>query len=190
MTDANIHDDLLRSLTGDGVAYGRVVKETQAFALRLARRLLGPSDEAEDVVQEAFIRVWNNLSRFDEHQKFTTWLYTIVSNLCMDHLRARRRQEARFVRLDPAAELGDPASASGERGSAQELATIVARIAQRLPPQQQLVFTLRDIEDLSVDEVMRITSLSARTIKANLYYARRAVREALKTELHITGSES
>ncbi len=89
----------------------------------------------------------------------------------------------------PPTELGDPASASGEGGSAQELATIVARIAQHLPPQQQLVFTLRDIEDLSVDEVMRITSLSARTIKANLYYARRTVREALKTEFHITGSE-
>jgi DNA-directed RNA polymerase specialized sigma24 family protein len=89
--------------------------------------------------------------------------------------------------MDPATELGDPASAPGEGGSTQELAAIVARIAQHLPPQQQLVFTLRDIEDLSVDEVTRITSLSARTIKANLYSARRTVREALKTEFHITG---
>jgi RNA polymerase sigma-70 factor, ECF subfamily len=187
MSDANIHDDIVRSKSGDMVAYGRVVRETQAFALRLAHRLLGRTEEAEDVVQEAFIRVWNNLMKFDEHQKFTTWLYTIVSNLCMDHLRARQRQETRFVRMDPAAETGDPASPAGDAWSTNELAGIVVRIAQQLPPQQRLVFTLRDIEDLSVEEVGAITCLPARTIKANLYYARRAVRESLKTAYHITG---
>ena len=185
MTDANIYDDLLLSMAGDMVAYGRVVRGTQAYALRLARRLLGQTEEAQDVVQEAFIRVWNNLSRFDKDQKFSTWLYTIVSNLCMDRLRARQRQEARFVKMDT--DSGVLASSSGEELATKELAEIVVRIARQLPPQQQLVFTLRDIEDLSVDEVVRITRLSASKIKANLYYARRAVREALRTEFHITG---
>ncbi len=185
MTSPSIYDDILRSKSGDTVAYGRIVRATRSYALRLAYRLLGRKEEAEDIAQEAFIRIWNNLSRFDHQKKFTTWLYTIVSNLCMDRLRARQREEARFERMNPGS--ADAASADVVDLSAKELAEIVVSIARRLPPQQRLVFTLRDIEDLSVGEVEAITRLPARIVKANLYYARRAVRELLRSEFHITG---
>ena len=94
------HDLLLRSKQGDMDAFRLVVEHYQGYASSLAIRMLCDTDEADDVVQDAFIRVWRHLSNYDTGSKFTTWLYTIVTNLCFDHLRARKRSREVFVPAD------------------------------------------------------------------------------------------
>ncbi len=190
MTDTSVDDDIAKSKAGDAVAFGRVMLATQHNAFQLAFRLLCNEDDAKDVVQESFIRAWNNLGRFDVQRKFTTWLFRIVSNACLDHLRARRRRSDRFV-PENAADGGSQTTgddSATDRASNADLARLIAGLTHRLPPRQRLVFTLRDLQDLSVEEVAEVTGLSPDTIKANLYHARRTIRKYLESVYDVTGA--
>jgi len=188
-TDTTVQDDIEKSRMGDTAAFARVFQSSNGFAFRLAFRLLCDEDEAKDVVQESFIRVWRNLDRYDRQQKFTTWLYAIVSNLCLDRLRAKRRWMARFVRENPDNGIDNLPVEAGpdEQYSNHDLARIIRNLTQMLPPKQRLVFTLRDLEDLSVEEVADVTKMSAGAIKVNLYHARRTIRETLEKNHMIEG---
>lgn len=165
-----------RGATGDMRAFEQLVRETQPLAYGLAFRMLGDGAEAEDAVQEAFLRVWNHLARFDGRSAFTTWLYTIVSRQCLDRLRARKRRGGAHDSIDDldAGELSCESPLAGIEN--RELATLAATMAGRLSPTQRLVFTLRDLEDLPVGTVCEITGLSEGSVKTNLCYARRALR--------------
>lgn len=176
---------LARVRTGDMAGFGELVRMHQPYAFRLAVRILCSEDEAEDVVQEAFVRVWRNIDRYDPSVRFTTWLYRIVTNLCLDHLRGRKRHRALGDRGksddDPPAD--HPCGEDIEHAaSTADLVRIVRAIAGDLPETQRLVFTLRDLQDLSIDEVRQITGLSEASIKTNLHYARRALRARMESE--------
>ena len=184
VTDSTIQDDILRSREGDQRAFRRVVLSYQAFAFRLAFRLLADEDEAKDVVQECFIRIWYGISRFDPTKKFTTWMYRIVSNLCIDRLRSRRRYSGWFRRTAEHEERQEPSMSISpdEQYSNAQLALLIRTLSDRLPPKEKLVFALRDLEDMAVDEVAAITGMSSDDIKANLFHARRAIRRTLERE--------
>ncbi len=177
---------------GDSHAFARLVRSNQDYAFALAFRMLTDQDEARDVVQEAFIRVWKNIGRYEPTQKFTTWLYAIVSRLCLDRLRSRSRP-TRFFRMggreDPLPELADTTDPETLLTN-REIGTIIARLSQELSPTQRLVFTLRDLQECTVKEVCDITGLSEGSVKANLSYARRNIRHWLVQQYQITGSES
>ncbi len=177
---------------GDMAAFEQLVGMHQPFAYRLAVRLLCSEAEAEDAVQEAFVRVWRNIRRYDPAVLFTTWLYRIVTNLCLDQLRRRKRQRA-FVNSGPS-DVGAGADPPGDLNiedavSTADLVRIVKAIAGSLPETQRLVFLLRDVQDLSIQEVRQITGLSEASIKTNLHYARRAVRERMGSEYGIRGNQ-
>lgn len=171
-----------RVRAGDMAAFGDLVRIHQPFAFRLAVRLLCSEDDAEDAVQEAFVRVWRNIDRYDPAARFTTWLYRIVTNLCLDRLRKRKRE--RHVSDSPGTEgEGQACDLDIEHAaSTADLVRIIRRIAGDLPETQRLVFTLRDLHDLSIEEVRRITGLSEASIKTNLHYARRALRTRMEAE--------
>jgi RNA polymerase sigma-70 factor (ECF subfamily) len=190
MTETSNREDIVKSKAGDMDAFARVVRMSHGYAFRLAFHLLCDEEESKDVVQESFIRVWKNLDRYDVHQKFTTWLYAIVSNLCLDRLRSQRRWRARFVRENP--DNRSPDSPDGplldDQYSNEELASIIRGLTHLLPPKQKLVFALRDLEDLTLEEVAEITTMAVGTVKVNLHYARRTIREYLKTHYHVEGA--
>ena len=173
---------ILCSSKGDRAAFERLVRAHQAYAYALAVRLLANEDEAREAVQESFVRVWTNLSRFDLRATFTTWLYTIVTNHCTDRLRHRNRHRQRFVpgeqeELDRAAGDTDPESEL----TTQDLCRVIRLLAGDLPRAQRLVFTLRDIQDMTMGEVETVTGMSQGSIRVNLHYARRRIRELLST---------
>ncbi|MFC2145837.1 RNA polymerase sigma factor [Acidobacteriota bacterium] len=87
-----IRDILLASQNGDTRAFEKLVETYQGYAFSLARRFLGNEEDAQDVVQEAFIRVWKHLPAFDYRCKFTTWMYRIVTNLCLDRVKSLKVQ--------------------------------------------------------------------------------------------------
>jgi RNA polymerase sigma-70 factor (ECF subfamily) len=179
-------ETLERIRSGDTMAFAALVRDYQACAYALAARLLWREDEAEDVVQEAFVRVWQNIHRYDPSVRFTTWLYRIVTNLCIDHLRARKRRIPNWsTNTDDEPESAGPDPL--EQASRGDLLAIIKSLAEQLPSTQRLVFLLRDLQDLSIDEVAQITGLSEASIKTNLHYARRRLRDQLSREYGIEG---
>lgn len=181
-----------RSADGDTAAFALLVREFYPKAHGLSVRLLGSPSDADDVAQEAFIRVWTHLSSFDPTTRFGTWLYTIVTNLCMDHLRRRARRFRFGLRRSDEENLPDPADPLTPElvTVGNDLAALVNRIAAELPATQRLVFTLRDLEDLSIDEVTAITGLSSESVRTNLHYARRRIRNRLERDYEVKGAVS
>jgi RNA polymerase sigma-70 factor, ECF subfamily len=177
-----VHEDIVsRSQVRDPAAFEELVRNYQPYAFSLAMKFLCDEAEASDVVQESFLRVWKHIDRYDPNQKFTTWLYKIVSNLCVDRFRSIKRRRSIFLSRDrdPIMEdLPDERDWATLR-SHEQLADIIRTLSNQLTRTQKLVFTLRDLQDLTVDEVVEITGLSIGSVKTNLHYARKAIREKL-----------
>jgi RNA polymerase sigma-70 factor (ECF subfamily) len=185
-------DDIIRQCkAGDSRAFAHLVRSHQAYAFTLAFRMLSDEDEASDIVQESFIRVWKNMNRYDPSQKFTTWLYAIVSRLCLDRIQSLARFRKLFRREDDTTGLEWPYDPTDPEKvlTNREIATIIEQLAGDLSPTQRLVFTLRDLQQCTIEEVCEITGLSNGSVKTNLSYARRRIRHRLVQQYDITGSQ-
>jgi len=167
------------SKRGDTKAFEKIVTEFQPHVFRLAFRLLCDEEEAKDTVQETFIKVWRNLYRFKDNFRFSTWIYKITQNICYDKLRTYKRK---LVNTEKKA-LFDINISSSEDIEKQiinkELGEYILYFTKNLTPKQKIVFTLRDIEGLDVEEVEKITGLSSEKIKSNLYLARNKIKEQI-----------
>ena len=179
-------DELVgQGLSGDLHAFRSLVEAFEKYAYVLSYRLLGDNDEAKDAVQDAFIRVWHHRGSYRTTIKFTTWIYTIVTNLCYDRLRERKRRglvPIEAVLLAPSR--GCAADEDPERSySNKETAALVEEASRFLSPRQKTVFILRDMEGLSVREVADVLRISESSVKTNLVYARKFLRSKLQAVL-------
>lgn len=167
---------------GDLSAYRAVVEEYQGYAYAVAFRTICDEEDAKDIVQETFIRVWNNLNKYNSTVKFTTWLYTIVTNLCYDKLRSKKRTQA--VLLNEADIFMIASTDINENPEKlltnNELASIIEKFTEELPPKQKMIFVLRDLQGLNIQEVCEILHLSKSSVKTNLVYARKYLRQKLE----------
>ncbi len=181
MTEIAVHDLIEKCVERDGSAFEQLVLRHQSYAYALAFRFLSDEDDANDIVQEAFIRVWKHIDHFDTRKKFTTWLYSIVTHLALDRLRSLRRKQRVFVSSGEDTQIEEISDGqdSFEVHSNQELAGMVRMLTKELPLKQRLVFTLRDLQDLPVEEVAEIANMSVGSVKTSLHYARRTIRERL-----------
>lgn len=178
----NISDLIGQCKQNNEQAFRKLVETHQAMVYSLAFRIVCNEEEAKDIVQETFIRVWKHIHRYDSELKFTTWLFKIATNICYDKLRVRKRQNGMTavdsIKIWPV----DYPSAENIEASAinSELARIIVVLTDKLTPKQRLVFTLRDLEGLEVEEVQTITGMTAEKIKSNLYLARQYIRYELE----------
>lgn len=172
-------------MNGDSSAFRAVMEEYQSYAFAIAFRFLCDEEDAKDVVQESFIGVWRNFPQYDARIKFTTWLYSIVTNRCYDKLRSRRTRNTTSVdNAGPSLLASLVSDQDPEREYANaELARLIDRLTGKLPPKQKMVFVLRDLQGLSIAEVCGILQISEASVKTNLVYARRHLREILKPYL-------
>jgi RNA polymerase sigma-70 factor (ECF subfamily) len=158
------------------------VERYQGRAFGLALRVLRDEEQARDVVQDAFLKAYGSLGRFEGRSGFYTWLYRIVMNLCLDRKR-RERSEGR-VPWDEEAEREaerDPAAEPGP-ALALERAELRAQLAQAiaaLPPDARRTLELREIDGLSYQEIAACLGVPKGTVMSRLHHARRRVREAL-----------
>lgn len=172
-------DILIRCQRGDKAAFRSVVEAHQRMVFSLSLKMVCDEDEAKDIVQETFIRVWQNIGEYDPGRPFATWLYTIATRLCMDHLKGRKR----IVPLpdDESVLRQFAANADSQRTlENSEWVAIVRQLTEGLSEKQRLVFTLCQLEGLSSQEVTQITDLDASQVKSNLYVARQTIRKQLK----------
>jgi len=167
---------------GNSVAFGHLVERHQPYIIRIVSRFLFCEEDSREVVQDTFIRIWKHLDDYDGHCRFTTWIYTIAFNLCLDKTKAlKRRREDRIplnyeTRADAQVEIMDQITNPDH----VLLGNMIRSLALKLSKVQRLVFVLRDIQDLPVEEVCQITGFDAGKVKSNLYYARKYIREKLE----------
>jgi RNA polymerase sigma-70 factor (ECF subfamily) len=169
-----------KAVAGDMQAFRRLVERHQSFAYRIAYRFVGAVTDAEDITQESFVRLWRNLEHYRPEVKLTTWLYRIVANLCLDFLKSRyNRNVKRSVNL--ADHRGVFSQSEADQDILHgELNMALEAIAEDLSPKQKVVFVLRDLQGLSMEEIETILSMSAGKVKSNLYYARKRIAERLE----------
>ncbi len=166
----------------DHKAFEKLVEHYQSYAFSLSFKLVCNDEDAKDIVQESFIRVWQHIHKFNINTKFTTWLYKIVFNLSLDKLKANKRRKYVAVDTEHVTILFDKlVDADTETDIAnKDLAMLISSLANELTPKQKAVFILRDLQGAEMDEISEITSMSKGTVKSNLYYARLNIREKLK----------
>ena len=172
-------DILMQCQRGDKEAFRWVVKTYQQMVFSLALKMLCDEEEAKDVVQETFIRVWQNIEEYDSRRSFVTWLYTITTRLCLDRLKGMRQI---VPLLDKDSALREFASNTDNQRIIEnrEWVAIVRRLTNGLSEKQRLVFTLCQLEGLSSQETEQITGMDAKQVKSNLYVARQTIRKQLK----------
>lgn len=179
-----------RSLEGDLGAFRQLMDSQKEYAFILARRLLHDEEDAQDVVQEAFIRIWKNLAKYREEVKFTTWLYKIVVNLCYDRIKMESRRNNVFGYLTGLISHKEVAESRDLEAEAEkrDLSEYILSVAKKLPPMENLVFHLRDLQDFSINEIADLAGISVGSVKTNLCYARRRIREAVTRMQESEGS--
>jgi len=172
---------ITHSIHGDTVSFRKLVELHQQYAYAAAFKLLCNDYEAEEIVQEAFIRVWKHLKDFKQDMRFGTWLYKIVVNLCYDKIKANKVRNNRVhCDLENSVILNQASSENIENNLINhDLAKIISFLTGELTPKQKLVFTLTELEDLSVEEITVITGMSPGKIKSNLYCARQTIKDKL-----------
>jgi len=181
MPDLSSHEIIIKAMAGDVAAFRKVVEQHQSFAYAVAFRFTGHEEEAEDIVQEAFVRLWKNLKTYRQEVKLTTWLYRIIANLCLDFLKSRRGKEKRNREdLSKGYVIADHSTPEHEYQQT-ELMIAIHLAAEELTPKQKAVFILRDLEGLSVEEVTGILSMTAGNVKSNLFHARQKMADKLKS---------
>jgi RNA polymerase sigma-70 factor (ECF subfamily) len=158
-----------RHLAGDPQAFGALVDRYQLRLLNFVNRTIGDRERAEDLVQEVFIRVFRHLHRFDRTKKFSTWIYTIASNLAKNELRSRSRNP--LVRHGPV-DFEDAAARPEDLFRRSHLAEGVAQCVGQLPRALRDVFVLRELEGKTYQDIAAITGCNLGTVKSRLSRAR------------------
>ncbi len=177
MTEMDKHV-LQRAQSGDRTAFGTIMNQYQSYAYRVAYGMLLHAEDASDVVQESFIRLWKHLPKYDPKVRFTTWLYQIVVNLCRDALRKRKKQWLHRSVDSDESQFEIPSGSNLEKQYAdQDLIHRLVDAMQTLPFKQRMVFVLRDLEDLTISEIAGQLKISTDSVKSHLYLARKWIRE-------------
>jgi RNA polymerase sigma-70 factor (ECF subfamily) len=175
--------------SGNRTAFRTIVEQHQGFVYAVAFRFVNDSSDAEDLTQEVFIRLWKGLHTYRDEVKFTTWLYRIVANRCLDFLKSRHgRQRKNKVDVTSGQFVQDHSTPEKEL-QYTELMRAIHQTAEKLTPKQRAVFILRDLEGLSSEEVSEALEMSLGNVKSNLFYARQKMSEKLKTLYQTTDKQ-
>ncbi len=173
--------DLIRKAqAGDLRAFETLVQERRAQVFRIARQILGEDEEAKDVAQLVFIRLWQSLDRYREGGSFGAYLHRITVNLALDFARRRGLRERQGeAGGELPEEAGTPRSAGGEMEPG-EIQRIFALLSRRLAPRQKAAFVLREIEGMTTEEVAEILGMRASTVRNHVHAARKILQEGLR----------
>jgi RNA polymerase sigma-70 factor, ECF subfamily len=179
------------ALQRDGEAFREIMQRQNRRLYRVARSVVHDDSEAEDVVQEAYVLAFTNLAKFRAESSLATWLTRITLNEAMGRLR-RRRPTVDVLTLDSST--GDGAQVipfptmisneDPERNAAQrEIRGLIERAVDELPEIFRVVFVMRDVEEMSIEETAAFLSLRPETVKTRLHRARKLLRQALDAKL-------
>lgn len=169
------------AIQGDQYAFGQLVEHYQNAVFNLAYRMLGEPQEAEDAAQEAFLRAYANLGRYDPNRSFKTWLLSITSNHCIDRLRKRRLT---WLSIDDDKMPPHPSLVSKEQGPEDaymdgERSAAMQELLAQIPPDYRAVVVLRYWYDMSYAEIAQTLETTESAIKSRLFRARQTLGKLL-----------
>ena len=169
-------DVINQCLGGDIGAFEVLVERYKKLVFNTAYRMMGNREEAEDVTQEAFIRIYNSLSRYNPEFKFSTWALKITTNLCLDYLRKRKGET---LPIEEQFNLCDDGLTPEEEYMRKENQKMVLEAINKLPDKYKEFIILFHQRNLSYQEIMDITGESLTIVKNRLYRARQMLKEYL-----------
>ena len=177
--------DIARVRSGDADAYRALVERHGRALFRLAYRMTGNEQDAEDVVQESFLRAYRQLASFDERASFATWLYRIATNCSLDLMRARKRRPEDLVpggegAEDPMARVAAPGPTPERATLSAEVRDCVAGAMRELSEVERTAFVLRHFEGMRIEEICRVLDCQPGAAKHSVFRAVRKLRRALE----------
>lgn len=180
-------DLMVKTARGDESAFEALVNRHQTSILNLIYRFIGDRTQAKDLAQEVFLRVWRTAASYKPRAKFTTWVYRITKNLCLNELKsARRRRWLRFFQLGEEnretieENFADDSPSAEDLLLAKERSRQITDALQNLPANQRMAIILKRYDDLSYEEIARIMGCSVSAVESLLVRAKGALYERLK----------
>jgi len=179
-TEKDIDYGLMRSIqNGDMVAFNKMVDRYKGRLMNVIGRMLSSKEEAEDVVQETFVRVYQHRQSFNFKHCFSTWIYTIALNLARNELRRRKK----FKFYDITEMQGHEAEFAVDAKVPTGLPQALTKAINELPEKYRTAFLLRDIQELPYDEVAKVLAVPLGTVKSRVNRARVILRDKLKPRM-------
>lgn len=186
------HDLILRAQSGDRRSFDQLVARAYPLVFNTAYRILGDYDSASDATQTSFVRAYRSLRTFRMSSSFTTWLYRIVSNVCLDMVR-RRKRHGQSLTLDSDEDTPTEREIPDERQQPEhmalesELQQAVHKAVGSLRMEHRVVLVLYDLAGFSYEEIAEMLKLPLGTVKSRLNRARLALRRELAEEPELIG---
>lgn len=187
---------MLRVRSDDAEAFAELVELYHQRLVTVMQHLVGKLEEAEDLAQEVFLRVYRGRKKYHPRAKFSTWLFTIANNLALNVLRARQRKPAIPLNVRDSGPLGprpaeqlvlDRERSPHDRMQQQELAAIVKQALETLNERQRVAVVLNKFEDMNYAEIAEVMELTTKAVKSLLSRARDNLRIALKDYIYMEG---
>jgi RNA polymerase sigma-70 factor, ECF subfamily len=184
--EALVKKRILQVLKGDQDAFGEIVELYKDKVFQISYRMLGNRHEAEDIAQEAFIRAFININSFNIDLKFSTWLFRIATNLCIDRIRKKKpdyyldAEVAGTDGLTMYSQIPSKTDMPEKEVESLELEETIQREILKLPEKYRSVIVLKYIEDLSLIEISEILNLPIGTVKTRIHRGREALRKQLR----------
>jgi RNA polymerase sigma-70 factor (ECF subfamily) len=174
------HKLMARVADNDLTAFNELVNLYKGKLFTMLVRMVGTAEEAEDLLQETYVRVWEHRRNFDDRYCFSTWVYTIAMNLGRNELRKRRKVKffGLFDRENNPIDVEDP-SAEHSGG----IGVLIDRAVKKLPARYREAFELRDLQELSYDEIGDVLGVPVGTVKSRLNRARNLLKDELKPKV-------
>jgi len=167
------------SLRGDSAAFEELVQRKSGKVYGLCYRVIGNAEDAKDISQLVFIKLWENLEKYDPGFTFDTWLYRMVQNVAIDFLRSRNSREATVnssLRLVKTEEDAD----QGLTLQHKEIEQVFNEISELLSPKQKVVFVMNQMEDMQLAEIAKVLGSSESTVRNHLFNARKTLQKELR----------
>ena len=179
-----------RTLDGDVAGYEKLVSRYQNKIMGYVGRMTnGDREEAEDITQEAFIKAYRNLDSFRGQASFSTWLYKIATNLCIDRARTRKRRPQQAYSLDEpfdkeedsgGREIADLRFEPSKGAERDELRTLVRQTVAEMPEKQRQVLIMCDLQGMAYENIAEVLSIPLGTVKSRIFHARADLARRLK----------
>jgi RNA polymerase sigma-70 factor (ECF subfamily) len=184
---------------GDRDAFRVLVERHGRTVFRLAFRMTGNETDAEDIVQETFLKAWKQIARFDGRAAFATWLHRICANCALDHIRARKRKqgmqivsrgESNEVAADPLAQLASEAPSPERLALSSQITAILGPALDELSEMERAAFVLRHYEGFGIEEISQALGVQPGAAKHSVFRAVQKLRRALEPALRFTQNAS
>lgn len=185
---------MLRVRDDDEAAFAELVERFRHRLVAVMHHLVGHADEAEDLAQEVFLRVYRNRKKYTPKAKFSTWLFTIANNLALNALRDRKRRPVLPLEIQESGPLGPRPGESATPArdeppthnlQQQELADVIRRALDGLNERQRVAIVLNKFEDMNYADIAEVMGLTTKAVKSLLSRARGKLREALQGYIYM-----